>query len=180
MLSDMNRLIWLRALALAVVICVCSLRVYAHHDVSAQKRAAEFVFKFFDYVTWPAHKDPSVTGQARLCVYGDHPFGSNLEAIAGVRNGGVAYRVYTIKSLRPARYCHVVYIAPQYYPYLRFGRGKDILTVSDDPGFLAAGGIVQMIQRADGGFDLAIDLHEAEAQNLVMSSQLLKLSDVKR
>ena len=147
------------------------------------KVKAVFLFKFFDYVSWPESKNPKTTGIATVCTYGPHPFGRALHYIAGkksVSNGGkVRYKVRSIRSIREASSCHVVYVARKNYGYLREASGMNVLTVADRDGFVERGGVLEI---GDGGsaFKLSINLENAQAQDLVISSQLLKLSNVKR
>ncbi|MFN8929847.1 MAG: YfiR/HmsC family protein, partial [Alphaproteobacteria bacterium] len=52
-----------------------------HADPRTNKIQAVFLFKFFDYITWPDGADKKT-----ICTYGGNPFGVLLDKIAELQN----------------------------------------------------------------------------------------------
>ena len=143
-------------------------------DVSLEYQVkAVYLFNFVKFITWPSAPEP---GPIAICVAGRNPFGEALqEAIRGEVIGERRLEARFIREPQPG--CHVVFV-PQgtdARPYLDAAGRTHTLTVGEEPGFLARGGIVNFI--LDGGsVRFEIDATAAERANLRISSHLMRLA----
>ncbi len=146
----------------------------------SDKVKAVFLFKFFDYVTWPQGKIPGENNDGVLCTYGKHSFGDTLEYIAARKSGKYRLRTKVVKSLENINGCHVLYMAGDYYKSASpLENKKGVLLVSDSAGILNFGGVIELYEE-DGKVGLIIDLQNAKKKNLKISSRLLDIAKVQR
>lgn len=140
--------------------------VFVPHTALAQDKAdkvrAVFLFKFFDYVTWPSGKKPGKDGNGVLCTYGKNPFGNSLEYISARKGGKYTLQTKNITSPDDAKGCHVLYITRANYEEIqKITENKGILIVGDSKEFLDHGGIISL-QENSSKVGLAIDLKNAK------------------
>jgi hypothetical protein len=135
---------------------------------------AVFLFRFAQFVEWPAAK----TGPFTICVLGQDPFDAYLEET--VRDERIGEQSVTVRQLRsPAelRDCRIVYIhrteAPRLSAMLEALRGIDVLTVSDAFGFAEQGGMIELVT-SDNRIRLKINVEAARNVKLSISSKLLR------
>ena len=148
-------------------------------DKTAQVKAV-FLFKFFDYVTWPSGKVPSENGNSYLCTYGGHPFGETLNYIAARKSGKYQLRTKAINSLDEGRDCHVLYVSRSNYSDIAsWAKGRGVLVVGESSGVLSSGGAIRL-QENDRKIGLIINLENAKRQGLKISSRLLDIAEVER
>jgi hypothetical protein len=145
---------------------------------------AVFLFNFAKFVEWP----PRAFGDARdpftICVWGDNPFGSSLDAI--VHGKTVANRpilVLPVSSPQQARSCQILFVSSSERKRMRglleAIKNCCVLTVGDTDDFTATGGIVQF-KIIDARVRIEIDAEAAERANLRISSRLLSLAEPAR
>jgi hypothetical protein len=146
----------------------------------ADKVKAVFLFKFFDYVTWPSTSAPGVAGDGMLCTYGPHAFGGMLEYIAARKGGDVHFRVQPVGAIGQSGKCHILYVGESQYDKISgLQADSGVLTVGDADGFLEAGGIILMKEDM-GKVKLEIDLKNAKKSGLKISSRLLGIAEVRK
>ena len=157
-----------------------AMTVFNGPAVSAQTASLEYQVKaayllnFMRFVEWPAPVLDS--GPLNLCVAGRNPFGTTLEET--VRGEEVNGRpIVTRVILEPEPGCHLVFVprGAATAAYLRAARNMPVLTVGEEPQFLAHGGIINLV--LDGrNVRFEIDQMAAERARLRISSQLLRLA----
>jgi hypothetical protein len=135
---------------------------------------AAFLTKFAAFVSWPGGAAPPV----RICVVGDDPFGTALEAAAG---GAAVVRRMTVADRGAG--CHVLYAAgssrQSVAQTLAAVRGAPVLTVTDAARGPARGVIHFVVFQDRVRFH--IDAGQAAQGGLTISSKLLALGlSVKR
>jgi hypothetical protein len=181
LLSRGPRRIGAAALALWTLHLPAGLWAQGDAAVEYQVKAA-FLYNFTKFVEWPA--DPQPQGPFRLCVVGSDPFGGSLEAI--VRGETVAGRPLVVdrvdndgQPLEKVRSCHVLFISRSERERLRqildTVAGGAVLTVSDIPGFLDAGGQIELVL-VGTKVRFAIEPAAAARSGLKISSKLLRLA----
>ena len=144
------------------------------------KVRAVFLFKFFDYITWPSGYVPGVSGDGVLCTLGGHNFKDTLGYIAARKSDDFRYHVKKIYDINDISGCHILYVNPKKYKDVSALQSNGgILTVGSENDFLNLGGIMQMKER-DGKIRLLIDLKQARKQGLKISSRLLDIAEVKK
>ncbi len=143
---------------------------------------AVFLFNFTQFVEWPPASFASDQAPFVIGVLGENPFGSYLEdVVSGEKMNGHPLVVYHYKNLEEIKTCHILFINKVEINILRdilAGlKGKNILTVSDAPGFLEQGGMIRFFAK-NNKIQLQINLDAAKAADLVISSKLLRLAEI--
>lgn len=144
---------------------------------------AAFLFNFASFVEWPAAAFPDATAPFVIGVIGDDPFGRILdEIVAGEQVNGhrLIVRRLALPHLKEGGVCHILFIssseARRLRPILRQVGGRPILTVSDVPQFIDAGGAIGFT--TEGRVRLVINPVALRAARLGVSSKLLRLAEV--
>lgn len=142
-----------------------------------QRLKAAFVFRFPQFVTWPA---AATTGRETLdiCVADAEGTASALRDLtAGESLNGLRLLVREHPVELNLASCHVL-VLPGARPdrdLLRRAVGKPILTVGDSASFLDDGGIIQL-KVVDRRVRFEISLPAAARAGVTLSSQLLRLA----
>jgi hypothetical protein len=141
---------------------------------------AAFVYNFAKFVEWPAEVFAGPADSLRLCVLADAPVVSNLRQVAsGKEVGGRSLEVRKLENLS-IDHCHVVFVTragdrAELQQFLDAARDRSVLTVADMDGFLAQGGMINLVFDHDRiRFD--INLQAAQKARLKLSSKLLNLA----
>jgi hypothetical protein len=142
---------------------------------------AEFVERFTHFVDWPPGAFAAGDAPFVLCVVGDTPVTTYLEAMARARRiKGRAVELRRVEDGAALAPCHLVFIAaderarlPQ---LLAAVAGRPILTVADAAGFGRAGVLINLVLDAEGRVRFEISSRVARRTALTLSAQLLKLS----
>jgi len=170
-------IVWLR-LACITALAVVAAPVCA--DTTEAELKAAFIFSFAKYVDWPADALNANPGALTLCLVG----GSNalfdaLSEMHGKAIKGRSLQVRTSTRSDNLKSCQMLVMADSevdhFASVLRRLDGVPVLTVNGSEHFLDAGGIIGLF--AEGKkirFD--INLVAARRNNLVLSSNLLKLA----
>jgi hypothetical protein len=148
--------------------------VYTSYDVEAA-----YLYNFGKFVYWPG--DPSgASTPFTICILGDDPFGEDLNTL--VANETIQGRPITTKHLSSASSsdtCQIVFLGLSEQARLAKDltelSKRPILTVSNLPGFLEYGGVIQFLQQ-NNRVRFAVNLTPAEQSGLVLSSELLKVA----
>lgn len=140
---------------------------------------AAIVSKLPQFIEWP---DASLAGRETLdlCVAAPNPFGHDLEEL--VAGDSVARRPVAVHILDagddPTR-CHLLFLpadtAPARRMLLQTVASHPIVTVSDDPRFLDAGGMVGL-RSVNGRMRFDVNVAAARKVGLRISAQLLQLA----
>jgi hypothetical protein len=134
---------------------------------------AVYLFNFVKYVTWPA---PAQPGPITICLAGRNPFGDALEE--ALRGEQVDRRPLEVRVIvKPTPGCDVLFVPRDAAAksYLQAARGGSTLTVGEEPGFLAQGGMINFFLET-GKVRFEIDGEAAERARLRISSHLLRLA----
>lgn len=134
-----------------------------------------FLYNFFKFIEWPT----SVASQNgyNLCITNPDDFGDSLQVLAGKSINGKPINLLRQVSDQELKNCHMLFIGmdENSSDYLRALKGLPIVTVSDKPDFINRQGMIGLIQ--DGNrLSFEINLITAEADNIYISAQLLKLA----
>lgn len=166
---------WLAAFLLAASLLSSGVRA---DTFEADSTKAGFIFNFIKYAEWPPTALPA--GHLTVCSTSDQPLSGKLEALHGRTAQGREIRVRT--AVRPGEWrdCQVLFIAAaeaqRIDAVLRSTSLLPILTVSDAPGFIQAGGIIGL-KLQDERIRFVINHGTAKQSGLKLSSQLLRLAD---
>lgn len=157
-------------------------------NVSAQQSStreyqvkAAFVYKFTQFVEWPASSFEGVWAPFVIGIMGEDPFGAFIDTIvAGEKVKGRRILIHRYSSFKDIGPCHILYISlvspAELSEYLAVVRSS-ILTVSDNPDFNAFGGMIRLITKSNK-INFMINPSAAKAADLNISSKLLNVAEI--
>jgi hypothetical protein len=175
-----------RVLSLCVSTALLLLQVAG--TAMAQSRRAEeaevkaaYLYNFGKFVRWPGN---AAGGEFTLCVLGRDPFGEALDrTIEGETIGGISLTSRRIRSVREASGCKVLFVSrseeARESGVLETLGQAPVLTVSDIPGFIERGGMIEFVNEGSR-IRFRINLQAAEAAGLTLSSELLRVATAVR
>ncbi len=137
-----------------------------------------YLFKFGDYVEWPAESLPKPGMPFVIGILGDDPFGAALDqAVKGRTIQGRPILLRRLARVEEARDVHILYIgaseARRWEHVLSGLQGRSVLTVSD--GSLQPGAVINfVIQGNKVRFEINADA--ADRVDLKLSSKLMSLA----
>ena len=152
---------------------------YADDLAFEYKVKGSLLYRFAEFVEWPASKLAQREKQFSICLIGSNPFGSYADKmIAGkVTSRGekvVVYRLTVFANPENLKTCHVAFLTgntrPQLDNLLPVLRSSGVLTVTDQNG----GGVINF-SVSSGRVRFAIDKAEAEKHGLTINSRLYQL-----
>jgi len=171
------------ACALALVISACLPRpsraagVLLDRSAAAARLEAAFIMNFVKFTDWSAPDDMSLV----VCVIGDEHVGAAVIEALRTTPDGSRVQVRQLADQPSTPDCHVAFIAASQMHRARSIldalRGRPILTVSDGPGFLQAGGMVELFVE-DGRMRFAVNVDAVEQAHVRLSSHVLGLAKI--
>jgi len=166
------------AAALALLL-VASVRAQPSKPLDYQVKAV-YLLNFGRFVTWPAGDQAVDSATFRLCVLGQDPFGQTLDAtVAAESIDGKSVVTRRIAKPEESDGCRMLFVSAsedrQLTQIVRVLDKSAILTVSDMPGFLQRGGMIQFVAE---GKRVRFQINAAAAQHvgLALSSELLRVA----
>jgi hypothetical protein len=141
---------------------------------------ATYLYNFSRFVEWPHKVTQTQSDSFSICVLGQDPFGTALNAIlADETIAGKSVQAKRIPTPQDAVNCRVLFISSSENTRLKqiFATLGDasVLTVSDLPEFTQRGGMVQFILEGSR-VRFEVNLATAEHAGLTLSSELLKVA----
>jgi hypothetical protein len=167
------------AIGLIVACCVAAMTRGDVPHTSAELKAA-YLFNFTTFVQWPSNALPD-DQPFRVAICGAPEVADALERLsAGEKVHGHRVEVVRVPRNGEAMDCQMIYLAPAAEPFAGLAqlRNKPVLTAGDDERFEARGGIVRFVGERNR-VRLRINLAEAERCGLHISSQLLRIAEVR-
>ena len=134
-----------------------------------------FLYNFFKFIDWP--QNVGDTDEFRLCFSSPDAFGETLTALQGKSVNDKPLSIVRSISPKELKTCHMLFISADDNPasYLRQLKNLQVVSVSDQAGFVDKGGILGLVR--DGNrLAFEINLDAAQTQGLHISAQLLKLA----
>lgn len=144
---------------------------------------AVFLFNFAQFTAWPANAFAEAQSPLIIGVLGEDLFGPYLSET--VRGEKVDARPLAVQHFRRAgeiRNCHVLFISrsegDRLDQILSSLQGRNILTVSDIPGFTSRGGMIELYMEKNK-IRMRINLTAVKTAGLIISSKLLRLAETR-
>ena len=139
---------------------------------------AAYLSNFGRFIEWA--QKPAQGEAFNVCIYGVDPFGSLLDsALRGENIGGAPLAPRRLATLQDVSGCRILFIGRSSDAHLAADIAElgnvGVLTVSDSPGFIRRGGMIEFIVEGNK-VRFAINLAAAQRAGLNLSSQLLKLA----
>lgn len=151
--------------------------------VSAQGAAgdaaakAKFVVTFARFVQWPASAFAGSDARLRLCI--EHASPAVGEAFAAHEGLAVGGRSLTISALAApaseASGCHLLFVDASAVRHAPPAAGESLLTLGAVDGFVARGGMVEIVN-VDDSLRFDVNLRALRAAHLGLNSQVLRLA----
>ncbi|QQS55390.1 MAG: YfiR family protein [Candidatus Competibacteraceae bacterium] len=142
---------------------------------------AAYLYNFAKFVEWPPEVFSATDSPLVICIAGDNPFGTALEALRDKVVEGRPVEVRHIPTATGLDRCNVVFIGRAEQRRLKTVLAElarlPILTVSDIGGFAQAGGMIGLFE-TEQRIRFNINIMAARQANLKLSSQLLKLATI--
>lgn len=139
---------------------------------------AAFLYQFTKFVEWP-EQSLNKQNAFSICVIGQNPFGEILTQLESEKVHTQQVKVVNIDA-SAADTCHVVFISAaegkNVSKIIGKLRGKSILTISEVPHFLEAGGLINFVKQ-EKNIRFQINQRDAEQSGIKISSKLLKLAE---
>lgn len=163
--------------ALATLLC-------AQRNPTEYQVKAAYLLDFGKFVTWPPAAQAAHQNAFTLCVLGGDPFGRILDStVSGEKINNKPVKVRRIRSARDAAECNVVFVSENEERLsvrtISSLNKPGTLTVSDSPGFLDRGGMIQFVRSGDR-VRFEVNLKAARDAGLTLSSELLKVASAVR
>jgi len=166
------------ALALA---CACALAQAAAPFEEYQVKAV-YLFNFARFVDWPADVFPEAAQPMTICVVGTDPFAGFLRD--AIRNEKIEGRALSLREVRRGEGidgCNIAFVSRSedgHYDAVLAQAGKlHVLTVSDLPDFVRAGGAIGFETR-ESHVRIQLNMDAARAAGLTISSKLVRIASV--
>ena len=167
----------LTALLVAAALLPSSLPAQQNKPTEYDVEAA-YLFNFAKFVTWP----PNSLSQSAftICILGDDPFGRVLDnTVTGEKISGKRVIDKRIAHPQEALGCSILYISDseeeRVSRILTMLRDAPVLTVSNVPGFVERGGMIQFVLD-NGRIRFLVNLEPTQRDGLALSSELLKVA----
>ena len=141
---------------------------------------AMYLYRFSQFVEWPAYAFPDPKSPMVIGVLGSQSFVNELGKIVTNKNiNGRPLVVRQVASFSNLNQCWILFISrfDKFHLPLIFDalHGGHTLTVSDRDGFLEVGGMIQFIAEGDR-LRFEVNQTAAETAELKMSSQMLEMA----
>jgi len=134
-----------------------------------------FLYNFFKFIDWPE----VVASQSayNLCTTDNDQLGDSLLVLENKTIGNKSMVIRRNIKGKDLKNCHMVFIgsSENTAAITRDLKGLPVVTISDQPGFVDQGGMINMIQD-DNRLSFENNLDAANAADIHISAQLLKLA----
>lgn len=145
---------------------------------------AAYLSNFGRFVQWPANAAVAKDDSFTVCVLGEDPFGSTLDAtLAGETIGGKNVVAKRISIPQESVNCQILFLSAAEAGRLnKIMEGLDkeaVLTVSDIPRFTEHGGMIQFVLEGNR-IRFEVNLTATQRVGLSLSSELLRVATVVR
>ena len=143
---------------------------------------AAFIYNFAKFVEWPDQQPEGPDDPFVLCVLGKGPVRNAFHELKDKRIKNREVDLWYNEEITDPRQCKIIYIsasdAGRTAEVLAAVHGKSVLTIGEAPDFLRSGGIINFTAPGKK-IRFEINLQEAVRVRLSISSQLLKLADIR-
>lgn len=163
-------------------LALCLSCAFAAASPNEYQVKAVFLFNFGQFVEWPMQAYDTPQAPFVICLVGADPFGKTLDDV--VRGETVGPRSLVVRRYKYPREidgCNILFVgrgeAASLPDALAAVRGRSVLTVTDIEGAEKLGAIIVLFNEHNR-IRMRINLAAAKANNLVISSKLLRPAQV--
>ncbi len=166
----------------ALVAVIAGLPIPARAQDTALERGvkAAFLYKFAGYASWPDSCFRAADTPVRIGITGDDALAAELRQMVVTRtSGGRRVEVVSIPPEEIPRGVHIAFRANDTVPaveeWIGEARREPILIVTDSPGALRLGSMINFVER-DGRVRFEAGLGAARSAGITLSSRLLSVA----
>ena len=163
---------------------VLSQDVFSTDEAEMQSKAV-FLYNFANFVDWPEKAFESKQSPIKICLFGEIPFGTFLDAVNGTLIGErelFVLRTYKLADIYEG--CQILFVGedkkarlPDFWKSIKY---VYVLSIGEQDGFADRGGIINILRTTDR-VQFQINISNALNQGLFLSSDLLSLArEIKR
>ncbi len=156
---------------------------FAQDNSIEYKIKAGYLYNFTKFISWPENESETFN----LCIIGKDPFGSIIDPIEKRTVKNKPIRLYRLKSIAEAKYCHIIYFGGSNQHLskidlalsgiLTVGSIENSLTVGETKKFSQAGGMFAFFLK-EGKVKLLINQQALKKSNLEVSAKLMEIADI--
>ncbi len=144
-------------------------------DISLMKGV--YLYNFIRFAQWPG--DPGAAREVSVAVYAPQGFVEYLRKISTRSHSYPKMQVRWCASVECADAAHVLYVHGvedvKLEMLLTAMQGREVLTVSDQPGFVQSGGMIQLVEDR-GRLVFDINLRAIQEAGLYISADILDMA----
>ena len=161
----------------ALILLFCASAAMAAGAWRENQVKAAFLHHFAQFTEWPPGALGAEDEPFLLCILGKHPSDEDLAPLEGRRIQGHPLEVRRIHRIEEGLDCQLLYIeaCDRHLQDLSPLQGRAVLTVSNEKGFAARGGMIGLVA-VDGKFKFEINRSAVGRSGLSLSAQLLDLA----
>ena len=172
----------IRRALIGLLTLAASLCATAQEAGTETRIKAAFLYKFAEYVEWPAKAFANPASPIVIGVVDAEPLANELSSAVAERE--VAGRAVQVRRIGPgenvAEICHVIFVgaargAARRAQVLAQAAAHPVLTVTDDAGAHPRGSIINFVA-VDNRVRFDISRENAERNGLQLGSQLLRVA----
>lgn len=144
-----------------------------------QKIKAGLVYNLLKYTTWSASKQNLDITNLQVCLFGDDPFDGYLSPLQGRTAQQAKIVIVHVLEVKETENCNIVIVHRSQEENIsvlfEFLRDKQILTISDIPGFSKRGGMVELTKEGEK-ISMYINKSAVNHAGLDIQSRMLRLA----
>jgi hypothetical protein len=157
-------------------------QIIAAPPTEEYKLKAALIYKLSKFVVWPDLAVTGDNGSFGICVLGEDPFGTAIDALEDRKTSGRSIRIHRFaQSEAVDRRCRILFVSESKRPFLRpileKLRRLPILTVGDMNSFAYEGGMMQFTRRGNHS-EFRINPQSAKQSGLEIAAPLLEIAEV--
>lgn len=145
------------------------------NETSEYQLKAAFLYNFTLYTKWPELNQE----QFNFCIFGDNPFGNDLDPLEGRKVGDYSLHVRSVESLAGISQCQMIFIPRSFSANIADIRQatekQPILIVTEIPEALSHGSIINLLMEEERVV-FEVNTINARQHDLKLSSRLLRLA----
>lgn len=144
--------------------------------VSEYTIKAAFIYKLARFTEWNDNSN-----ELNVCVYGDDPFGANIDRLSGKQSNGRTIKIIRTKLIEKVSTCHIAFLnilPPEQHMFEKVLfeiKGANVLTVADTENVINFGVMVGVIIDNDK-VSFEVNHSQAKESDVEISAQLLRLA----
>ena len=175
---------WIRQAVLAIASLLLAVPLPGQPTNSALEARVKsaYIYNFLKFIDWPVPGPGAGKEPILICVIGKDPVAGILTELESFRVKGRPLRVrYVVPGEADVLSCQVLFLSSSEHPQLKQVleklQGRNVLTISDIPGFARQGGIIGFVNET-GKVKIEINLAAARQANLKISAKLLEVARI--